>query len=180
MGFGQVVPILHRILDRRRLPSSPSRRAETCRGKSGHIAFSLNAKPRLAPGLGILLFGEPILNAMNYTDLRRLEEAIRRAAQQHGFGGDPFGSDPPLGTLGEELAAVELILEIPLRLREFDDALAQRMSSGQSLAFTIALWPADQKALAMTQSCASYSDQVIMFYCSSIRVVETPGTSRVM
>ncbi len=53
---------------------------------------------------------------MDYTFLRRLEQAVLFTAKQHGYTGQPFAEVPmPLGTEREEWAAVALSLHVSPR-----------------------------------------------------------------
>ncbi|MCA9246667.1 MAG: hypothetical protein KDA42_06115 [Planctomycetales bacterium] len=64
---------------------------------------------------------------MDCITFTQTKTAITRIAKQAGFTGDPLADPPPLATGDEELAAVNLYLAIPPRLRLIDRDLVHRM-----------------------------------------------------
>jgi hypothetical protein len=67
------------------------------------------------------------VNTADYTALRRLEETVRAAAEQRGFSHFDLFADAPLGTLREELIALDLYVELSPRVRRLESDLVHKM-----------------------------------------------------
>jgi hypothetical protein len=67
------------------------------------------------------------VNTADYTAFRRLEETVRAAAERHGFSHFDLFADSPLGTLREELIALHLYVEIPVRIGRGNTELAHQL-----------------------------------------------------
>ena len=64
----------------------------------------------------------------HHSEHRRLEEAVRIAAEQRGIpNGNPLAEPPKLGSINFELSALDLYLDLPQRLRVADSDLAHAM-----------------------------------------------------
>ncbi len=63
-----------------------------------------------------------------YPQLRRLEAALRRTAKELGLSTVAYGDSSPVGTMGQELAIVELVVSVDKELRRGLEAAAEQMA----------------------------------------------------